>query len=437
MVVVVMCCGIQKMEDGASNSVTNESRTPSQDYPRSYTHSNITPHTIVIHFYDSINLLFQITTTLQTDEEKELPLSFYRSLVYEAYQYILSTHSSSSSSPPSSTSPLTSSSPLSSLHDSSKTLTFDIDRLHLPSWQTILTSKSFKSLLHPHPSPSSSISFSPLSLIGSNLFTNLHNFFSSVRHEDSLMFVQGTDLRDLDLYSNWIRDDDKISFHDLLVTTTTTTTSTRTSHHLSPSSTEEDDDRKSGVEGGGDGCSGVGFHLPSVLSLILAHGYEMPAPNIRVLLQQTRTATDMYGKDYTVYNMVVIQGKLEWMIEHRYSGTVSLPLCLSLSIDFLCHSSSSADFVRLHEALLSQSEEEMGSIPRHLLPPLTTKKLHSRSLKKSIVDKRRIKLGRYINTLVSIEQAMSNHYGPHLLPLSLSVSHSLSISHSPLLPWDH
>lgn len=69
------------------------------------------------------------------------------------------------------------------------------------------------------------------------------------------------------------------------------------------------------------------------------------------------------------------------------------------------------DFAKLHEALLSQSDSEMGYIPRNLLPHLTKKKIHSRTLLESTVDKRRIKLSRYINTLVSIEQAMSNHYG--------------------------
>ena len=66
----------------------------------------------------------------------------------------------------------------------------------------------------------------------------------------------------------------------------------------------------------------------------------------------------------------------------------------------------------------------MGYIPRNLLPHLTKKKIQSRTLLESTIDKRRIKLSRYINTLVSIEQAMSNHYGmiiivvqtTHLLP---------------------
>jgi hypothetical protein len=70
----------------------------------------------------------------------------------------------------------------------------------------------------------------------------------------------------------------------------------------------------------------------------------------------------------------------------------------------------------------------MGSIPRALLPSLTTKKLHSRSLQPAIIDKRRIKLSRYINSLVSIEQAMSNHYGLCLSVLQPSRSLCLSLS---------
>jgi hypothetical protein len=64
----------------------------------------------------------------------------------------------------------------------------------------------------------------------------------------------------------------------------------------------------------------------------------------------------------------------------------------------------------------------MGYLPRHLIPHLTKKKLHSRTLLETTVDKRRIKLSRYINTLVSIEQAMSNHHG------ILSTNHDSSCS---------
>ena len=56
------------------------------------------------------------------------------------------------------------------------------------------------------------------------------------------------------------------------------------------------------------------------LSLLMAKGCDMPAPTLRVTLHQTRTATDMYGKSYTIYNLVVKQGGLEWMVDHRYSG---------------------------------------------------------------------------------------------------------------------
>jgi hypothetical protein len=43
-----------------------------------------------------------------------------------------------------------------------------------------------------------------------------------------------------------------------------------------------------------------------------------------VSLHQTRIATDLYGKSYTLYNLVVKHGRLEWVVDHRYSGRVVL-----------------------------------------------------------------------------------------------------------------
>lgn len=61
-----------------------------------------------------------------------------------------------------------------------------------------------------------------------------------------------------------------------------------------------------------------------VLNLVLARGHEMPAPTLRVSLHQTRIATDLYGKSYTIYNLVVKQGGLEWVVDHRYSGIIDV-----------------------------------------------------------------------------------------------------------------
>jgi hypothetical protein len=76
----------------------------------------------------------------------------------------------------------------------------------------------------------------------------------------------------------------------------------------------------------------------------------------------------------------------EWFVEHRYS-----------------------DFAALHEELLKQPATETGYICKGQLPRLTTKKmLSSKSMSAYTVDKRRIKLGKYLNSLILIEQAMSN-----------------------------
>jgi hypothetical protein len=48
-----------------------------------------------------------------------------------------------------------------------------------------------------------------------------------------------------------------------------------------------------------------------------------------VSLHQTRIATDLYGKSYTLYNLVVKHGRLEWVVDHRYSGrVVSVVVCV-------------------------------------------------------------------------------------------------------------
>jgi hypothetical protein len=68
-----------------------------------------------------------------------------------------------------------------------------------------------------------------------------------------------------------------------------------------------------------------------------------------------------------------------------------------------------SDFSGLHEALCKQSPSETGFISRDRIPRMTTKKfLKSKSLDAYTVDKRRIKLGKYLNQLICLEQAMSN-----------------------------
>ena len=125
----------------------------------------------------------------------------------------------------------------------------------------------------------------------------LELYISKIKTFEGLIFVLGNDIRDFCLYENWIRDDDSLTILEL----------------------------KNQLERSQKLIGDNIYQQNSQLSLILAYGYEMPAPSIRVVLQQTRTAIDMYGKSYTIYNMIIRQGKLEWMVEHRYSGQSFFP----------------------------------------------------------------------------------------------------------------
>jgi hypothetical protein len=239
-------------------------------------------------------------TIFVTEYEHKLKLNSLKSLIYETFQHYLASPTAAAPTPaltsptsyrdpsvePSQTyHPHPPSLPHSTFSHQQCSTTIDIPRLSLKSWQELLRSDPF---LSANDTPIT------IFLLLSNI-DKLRQFFSSVKHCDSLMFVTGDHSQDLDIYSNWIHDEDHVTISDFLRSLH------KKNHH-------EYDDTDSPLP------------PPQVLSFVLAHGYEMPAPNIRVLLQKTRTATDMYGKNYTVYSMVVIQGKLEWTIDHRYSG---------------------------------------------------------------------------------------------------------------------
>lgn len=81
------------------------------------------------------------------------------------------------------------------------------------------------------------------------------------------------------------------------------------------------------------------------------------------------------------------------------------------------------DFARLHDQLISQEESCPGFLPRNMLPHLPSKKLLSTryvynlfshehptrsSMSSLYIDRRRAKLGKYINTLVSLPGALEN-----------------------------
>ena len=68
-----------------------------------------------------------------------------------------------------------------------------------------------------------------------------------------------------------------------------------------------------------------------------------------------------------------------------------------------------SDFATLNEQLHAQPSTETGYISKELIPRLTSKKLlKSKSLSAYTVDKRRIKLGKYLNELICLEEALSN-----------------------------
>lgn len=267
--------------------------TPPMDTPSSPSceqkSSSLEMLTLVIYLYSSSSsttpgttsssssreLIAQLTTLL-TFHEQKLALTTLKLLVYETFRYFLENLPSQINLPP----------PPAANSRISQRLSYDISRNSLKSWQNLILQD-----------PLLNENQSMMTILLSDI-QQLQIYFQTVKNHENLMFVCGDDPQDLDIYSNWINDEDNPNR-----SLTDTLDSISRSNKLNSDDYDHTD-----------------VPLPLTASFILAHGYEMPAPNIRVLLQQTRTATDMYGKNYTVYNMVVIQGKLEWTIEHRYSG---------------------------------------------------------------------------------------------------------------------
>lgn len=154
---------------------------------------------------------------------------------------------------------------------------------------------------------------------------SLKKFLDRFKSIDVLMLVIGNEFNDLSIHENWLNDDENTSIQDLVDTIEKVTYS----HSRSISSPKESPGISVPIPHyeHSDDITQLDPLSPSIrrcdrLHLILAQGHDMPAPTIRVTLQQTRTATDMYGKNYTVYTMVVKQGKLEWTVQHRYSGMI-------------------------------------------------------------------------------------------------------------------
>jgi len=201
-------------------------------------------------------------------------------------------------------------------------------------------------------------------------FPKFQEYLQTLKNPDSLMFVrvQGSNITGLSLHDNWCCEEDSTTPEDVCGSAASRSTDTSaTSIEAIPESLD------------------IQQHS-DCYDFCLAKGFLMPAPTLKVTIRASRLAKDMHGKSFTMYNIFVKQGTLEWFVEHRYS-----------------------DFAALNQALLKQPTTETGFISKPLIPRLTTKKiLTSKSMSAYTVDKRRIKLGKYLNSLILIEQAMSN-----------------------------
>jgi hypothetical protein len=147
------------------------------------------------------------------------------------------------------------------------------------------------------------------------------------------------------------------------------------------------------------------------ISLVMTPKNSLPKHILRISIQTFRSTNDSPsrhtpGKTFTIHHVLVRQDGYEWTIQYRYS-----------------------DFARLHDQLLSQEETSPGFISRQNLPHLPSKKLFtarfillslpsshssdnydSASASLLYIDRRRAKLGKYINSLIAIPGALDNHH---------------------------
>lgn len=129
----------------------------------------------------------------------------------------------------------------------------------------------------------------------------------------------------------------------------------------------------------------------SSIHFILAAGNMMPVPVPRVRIVSTSKSSDIYQRLFTTYHMIVKQAGLEWTISHRYS-----------------------DFVDIHTRLLTQNHTDMGYIPQSKVPDIPGKEiLKSSSIDDVVVKKRSVGLQKFIDDLLEIPSALSNHHGSY------------------------
>jgi hypothetical protein len=137
-------------------------------------------------------------------------------------------------------------------------------------------------------------------------------YMTALKNLDSLMFVQtqGQDVIGLSQYENWYCDDDHTTTEDV-------------AHHIlhrstaSPHDSVEEPPRKPSTTATAASTAtatatsaSYGDTTCITIDLCLAKGFLMPAPTLRVSLRASRSAKDLHGKTFTMYNIFVKQGSL-------------------------------------------------------------------------------------------------------------------------------
>ena len=152
-------------------------------------------------------------------------------------------------------------------------------------------------------------------------------YMRTLKNPDSLMFVpcQGADVMCLSLYDNWCCDDDTTTTEDVALAllhrgikthapdseensdSVPPTDSLKSKSLLSsPTATATTTTASTTSTNGADTSLGA----PIIVDFCLAKGFLMPAPTFRVTIRASRTAKDLGGKSFTMYNIFVKQGSL-------------------------------------------------------------------------------------------------------------------------------
>ena len=129
-------------------------------------------------------------------------------------------------------------------------------------------------------------------------FSTYQKFIENLKSYDSLMFVQvqGQDTLGISLLDNWIVEDDATSAEDVI----------QTQRRKTEGITDSEDSQQTSAFS----VVNNGKEETASLDLCLVKGYLMPAPTFRVTVRGSRTAKDLRGKEFTMYDIFVKQGSL-------------------------------------------------------------------------------------------------------------------------------